>query len=160
MIPASLVSQISKALAADNDIDLSNAIQNIVGTNAGTNNNLAAAITGLATSLAPNRGGAITTGALLGAGPGAASIILNTVANTSGVNFTEVVADVNTDPQIPPETKQASNEALVASTQPAAGPGPAPAAPQAPLPLTFLPVTPGTETAENPNQVVGTNPAL
>ena len=149
VIPAGLATQINAALALGSDVDLSNAIQTIVSTSAGANNTLAAALTGLATSLAPSRGGAIATGGLRGA-PNAANQILSTVQNTPGVNFAQVVADVGNDPQIPPETKQASVQQL-AGVQPAAG-GQDGGDGGDDL------ITPGEDTAENPAQTVATNP--
>ncbi|MGB1548384.1 MAG: hypothetical protein ACPHIA_07645 [Alphaproteobacteria bacterium] len=119
IVPANLVGQISQALAEGDDAALSDAMAGIVSTNAGTNDNLAAAITGLATSLAPNRGGAITTGALRGA-PNATNQILNTVQNTRGANFAQIVVAINNDPKIPPQIKQASTQQL-ANIQPAGG---------------------------------------
>lgn len=155
-IPAALAAQISQALASGSDADLSAAIQNVVSTNAATNSGLAAAITGLATSLAPSRAGSIAVGGLLGA-PNASDQILSTVANTPGVSFSQVVADVNNDPQIPPATKVASNVQL-ANIQPAAG-GDTPPGKEISKVVLGL-VADALETAENPAQDVATGPVL
>jgi len=153
VIPAGLATQINAALALGSDVDLSNAIQTIVSTSAGTNNAFAAALTGLATSLAPSRGGAITTGGLRGA-PSAANQILSAVQNTAGVSFSQVVADVGNDPQIPAATKTASVQQL-ASVQPAGGTGGGDGGAGG----DDL-VGSGEDTAENPSQTVATNPQL
>ena len=88
---------------------------------------------------------------MLGAGAGAAPLILNTVANIPNVNFIQVVADVNNNPEIPPETKQTAQAQQVATTEPAAG------GDQGGDTGDDL-VTDGEETAENPAQTTETNP--
>jgi len=153
VIPVGLAAQITAALALGSDADLSNAIESIVSTSAGTNNAFAAALTGLATSLAPSRGGAIATGGLRGA-PNAANQILSAVQNTAGVNFAQVVTDVGNDPQIPAATKTASVQQL-ANVQPAGGTGGGDGGTGGGGLLAS-----GGDTAENPAQTVATNPQL
>ena len=86
-------------------------------------------------------------------GRGRRLLILNTVANIPGVDFAQVVADVNNDPQITPETKQASNTVLTTIVAPAVGGGEGGGGDTG----DDL-VTEGEDTAKNPAQTTETNP--
>lgn len=128
-------------------------MRNAILANAQNDPIIAAIIANYMISQVPILAGPLTRGALLGAGSGAASPILNTVANIPGVDFAQVVADVNNDPQITPETKQASNTVLTTIVAPAVGGGEGDGGDTGD---DF--VTEGEDTAKNPAQTTETNP--